>query len=364
MFREIMRKAREGRRLGPEEGLLLLEQAQLPELGVLAAAARWRRHPAPDVTLVVDTNINYTNVCTTGCSFCAFHRVPGHGEAYARSVDEILEQIARAAAAGVTRVLLQGGINPDIPADYYFRVVREARERFPGVEPHFFSPPELDHLAALSGLGIEGVLARLWEAGQRTIPGGGAEMLVEGVRRRISPRKISAARWLEIMAAAHKIGFHTTATMMYGHVEQPRDVITHLDALRGLQDQTGGFLALAAWSFKGESTPLGRQVPPRANPNLSLRLTALARIYLDNFPHIQAPWFGEGMETGQLALHFGADDFGGTLLDESVLGEAGYINRASRAQLERLINLAGFRPVERDTLFRPIVNNHAQRGNH
>lgn len=342
------------RRLSPAAGLERLRDPDLPRLGALAQEARFRLHPAPRVTFVVDTNPNYTNVCDTSCLFCAFHRPPGHPEAFTLTVEEVVEKARRAAAAGATTMLLQGGINPDLPLDYFVSLVRGVRQAVPGMIPHFFSPPEIAALAERSGLTTRAVLERLREAGQETLPGGGAEILVRRVRERLSPAKGPPERWLEVMREAHRLGMRSTATMMYGHLEEEEEVIEHLERLRALQDETGGFTAFIPWSFKGGNSPFGRARSGRAGPLRYLRILAVARLYLDNFPHIQASWFSEGREAGQLALHFGADDFGGTLLEEHVHRAADFLATASVEEVRSLIRAAGFEPAQRDTLYNPI----------
>lgn len=339
------------RRLSPQEGIRLLRERDLLELGQEADEIRRRMYPEEAVTFVVDSNPNYTNVCVTDCLFCAFYRRPGHPEAYTLTVEQVLEKVEAAAAAGATTVLLQGGHNPAAPLEYYLNIVREIRARFPQVTPHCFSASEIRTMAEVSGLSVGKVLEKLYEAGQRTLPGGGAEILSERVRRRISPKKGGPETWLEVHRLAHKIGFRSTATMMYGHVETEEDIVEHWERIRSLQDETGGFLAFIPWSFKPSRTVLGRNIRWQAGPAKYLRILAAARLYLDNFDHIQASWFSEGKKTGQVALHFGADDFGGTLLEENVHREADFVNRADAAEVAALIAEAGFRPWQRTTLY-------------
>src|SRR5262252_9151871 len=305
---DIRAKVEGGKRLERVDGLWLLTEAPLVELGSLAQEVRFRLHPTQQVSFVIDSNPNYTNVCITDCQFCAFYRKPGHSEAWTLTVDEVLAKIESAARGGATTVLLQGGHNPELPLDYYLTIVRETRRRFPQVTPHFFTASEIQTIAGVSGLGIGDVLDHLWEAGQRTLPGGGAEVLSERVRRRISPKKGGPEAWLSVHREAHRVGLRSTATMMYGHVEQPDDVLDHLDAVRGLQDETGGFTAFIPWSFKPGNTLLEKWIKHYAGPNAYLRMIAVARCYLDNVPHVQASWFSEVEERGQIALHFGADD--------------------------------------------------------
>jgi cyclic dehypoxanthinyl futalosine synthase len=345
----IADKVLHGKRLDREDGRFLLAEAPLLPLGTLAAQVRYARLPEKVVTFVVDTNPNYTNVCVTDCQFCAFYRKPGDPEAWTLTVDEVLAKIEVAVANGATTVLLQGGHNPALPLAYYLTLVTETRRRFPQVTPHFFTASEIRTMAAVAGLSVPEVLDRLWEAGQRTLPGGGAEVLSERVRRRIEPKKGGPDAWLEVHRLAHRRGFRSTATMMYGHVEQVEDLLDHFDAIRGLQDEHGGFTAFVPWSFKPGNTLLEKWIKHYKGPNTYLRMLAVSRLYLDNFPHIQASWFSEGKRTGQVALHFGADDWGGTLFEENVHKAAEYVNTISVDEMVTLIREAGFTPARRTT---------------
>ncbi len=360
MMDAITEKIAAGARLDRAEGLFLWEQADLLELGQLAQQVRFDRHPEPLVTYVIDTNLNYTNICDAYCTFCAFYRPPGSGAeqgAYTHSIDEIVEQVGRAAEQGCTTVLMQGGLHPDLPFSYYVDMVRAVRAAHPDVTPHFWSAPEIFKMRQVSELTYEEIFAALWEAGQRTLPGGGAEVLTNDVRAQISPLKMDADEWIAILRAAHAIGFTGTATMMYGHVEESPDIIEHLDRIRDLQDEDspGHFHAFVPWSFSPGDTPLGRRLGrKRAGPNQYLRMLALARLYLDNFEHIDASWFSEGKKAGQVALSFGADDFGGTLFDENVMNEAGHYNRTTEAEVQLMIREAGFVPARRNTTYQVL----------
>jgi cyclic dehypoxanthinyl futalosine synthase len=349
MIDEIRGKIEAGQRLDRKDGRWLLAEAPLLEVGALADAVRFRRIPDRRVTFVIDSNPNYTNVCVTDCQFCAFYRKPGHPEAWTLTVDEVLAKIEFAASKGATTVLLQGGHNPDLPLDYYLTIVRETRRRFPDVTPHFFTASEIRTMAGVSGLAMTGVLDRLWEAGQRTLPGGGAEILSERVRTRIEPKKGGPAAWLDVHREAHRRGFKSTATMMYGHVEDVEDVLDHFDAIRALQDEFGGFTAFVPWSFKPSHTLLEKWIKQYKGPNAYLRMLAASRLYLDNFPHVQASWFSEGKQAGQIALRFGADDWGGTLFEENVHKAAAYVNTITVEEIVTLIQEAGFTPAQRDT---------------
>jgi cyclic dehypoxanthinyl futalosine synthase len=349
MLELIADKVRNGKRLEREEGRYLLSEAPLLEVGALAAEARYGRLPDKVVTFVVDTNPNYTNVCITDCQFCAFYRKPGDPEAWTLTVEEVLAKIESATARGATTVLLQGGHNPALPLEYYLGLVTETRRRFPQVTPHFFTASEIRTIAQVASLTVPEVLDRLWAAGQRTLPGGGAEVLSERVRKRIEPKKGGPDAWLDVHREAHRRGFKSTATMMYGHVEQVDDLLDHFEAIRGLQDLHGGFTAFVPWSFKPGNTLLEKWIKHYKGPNTYLRMLAVSRLYLDNFPHIQASWFSEGKRTGQVALHFGADDWGGTLFEENVHRAADYVNTITVEEMVTLIREAGFTPAQRTT---------------
>lgn len=345
---------RSGRRLDPREALWLLTRAPLLPLGALASEARQRRIPGDQVTFVIDANPNYTNVCDTHCSFCAFYRSPGDADAYALDVDAMIAKARRAVERGATRLLLQGGHNAALGLDYYLALIRGLRAAFPGLELHMFSPPEIRAIAGFTGVTIRELLERFYAAGLRTLPGGGAEVLSDRVRRRVSPRKGSADDWIDVMRTAHQLGYRTTATLMYGHVEDDADIVEHLSRIRALQDETGGFFAFIPWSFKRGNNPLSHRVARDAGPGRYLRLLAVSRLYLDNVPHIQASWFSEGEKAGQLGLHFGADDFGGTLIEENVLRAAGHDNATSTERVVRVIREAGYTPVQRNTTYQAL----------
>jgi cyclic dehypoxanthinyl futalosine synthase len=263
----------------------------------------------------------------------------------------MIRNFKQAAAKGVTTVLLQGGVNPALPFDYYLELVQRTVKEVPGVHPHFFSTSEIIGMSEVSGLTLPAVLQRLWDAGLRSIPGGGAEILSDRVKMKISHRKGTSADWLRVMREAHAIGYKTTATMMYGHLETDEDVVEHLEVVRELQDERHGFTAFVPWSFKPGNTPLEKIIPHYAAPTRYLRMIAFSRIYLDNFPHIQASWFSEGKKTGQIALHFGADDFGGTLLEENVHAAANYVNRTNTDECIQMIHESGFTAAQRTTLY-------------
>ncbi len=349
MLRQIRERTLAGRRLDRAEGRWLLTEAPLLDLGSVAQEARFQRIPDKRVTFVIDSNPNYTNVCITDCQFCAFYRKPGDKEAWTLTVEEVMAKVDSAARQGATTVLLQGGHNPALPLDYYLSLVRETVRRFPGVTPHYFTASEIRTIAEVSGKTMPEILALLKDAGQSTLPGGGAEVLSEKVRRRIEPKKGGPAAWLDVHREAHRQGFKSTATMMYGHVEGPDDVLDHLDAIRGLQDEYGGFTAFVPWSFKPGNTLLEKWIKQYKGPNAYLRMLAVARLYLDNFPHVQASWFSEGKRAGQVALSWGADDFGGTLFEENVHAAADFVNKTTVDEIVTLIRDAGYTPAQRTT---------------
>ena len=356
MLDAIRAKIEEGERIEGEECLYLLRDASLLDLAPLAQTVRYRYNPEPVVTFVVDTNLNYTNVCDAYCTFCAFYRADGSPDAYTHSVDTVMEMIGEAASKGVSRVLLQGGLNPKLPLDYYVDLVRETRRRFPEIHPHFFSAPEIMKMVEVSGLTVAEVLLELQKAGLKTIPGGGSEILSNRVKHKISrlSPKGTVDDWTVVHREAHKLGYRTTATMMYGHLEEDADIIEHLEHVRSLQDETGGFFAFIPWSYKADNTALASRVKKLAGPNRYLRIMAVSRIYLDNVQHVQASWFSEGKKTGQVALHFGGDDFGGTLFDENVMQEAGFYNRTTVEEVTDIIRDAGFSPAQRTSLYEII----------
>jgi cyclic dehypoxanthinyl futalosine synthase len=357
MLGTIREKVLAGERITADEARYLIGEADLLDLAPLANAWRYRHNPQPVVTFVVDTNLNYTNVCDAYCTFCAFYRPdPSDPSAYTYSVEQMMEKIGRASSKGVTTVLLQGGLNNALPLDYYVDLVRETKKRFPQVTPHYFSAPEIMKMCQVSGKSIADVIAALRTAGQRTMPGGGSEILSERVKKQVSPLapKARVEDWTEVHREAHCQGWKTTATMMYGHVETDDDIVESLGHIRDVQDDaarsgTGGFTAFIPWSYKRANTALGRKVKEEAGPNRYVRVIALSRIFLDNVPHIQASWFSEGRKTGQVALHFGADDFGGTLFDENVMLAAGFYNRTSIDEIKTVISEAGFAPAQRTT---------------
>ncbi len=340
---EIGRKVLAGERLTREEGVTLLRDGDFLELGQLADAVRWRRHPEPVVTYIIDRNINYTNVCTAQCAFCAFYRDMPSQEGYVLTKEEFAQKIEETIALGGRQILLQGGLHPDLGIEYYEKLFRWIKASYP-IWIHGLSPAEVQHVARVSRLPLETALRRLMAAGLDSIPGGGAEILSDRVRRIIGIAKGSTAEWLEVMEKAHGLGMKTTATMMFGHVETLEERIEHLEHLRELQDRTGGFTAFIGWTFQPANTAL-------AGDELTsfqyLRTLAVARVFLDNFPSVQASWVTQGAKIGQVSLRFGANDFGSLMIEENVVSAAGSHFRLSEQQIARAIQEAGFVPKRR-----------------
>ncbi len=343
---ELLERAAHGGRLSFDEGVRLYQEASLHELGAAAHHRRMSLYPSSDVTYVIDTTINYTNVCNVHCTFCAFFRPEKHGEGYTMSHDDVLARVQFAADQGATQIMIQGGVNPDLRIEWFERLFRRVGAEYPKVDIHSLSVSEIAGLAKVEELSTREVLVRLKEAGLKSLPGAGAEILVERVRKRISARKIKPEAWLGVMREAQLLGMPTTATMMFGSIERPEERIEHLEAIRSLQDETGGFTAFIPWYYVPWKTPLrGKE----ATGLEYLRVLAISRLYLDNVPHLQASWLTPGLKMGQLALFYGCDDMGGTILEERVVHDAGSTNEATRRQLEEIITGAGFRPVVRDT---------------
>ena len=339
------------RRLTEGAARSLLETPRLLDLGMAADAARQRLHPAARVTYIVDRNINYTNVCIAKCNFCAFYRLPGHDEGYLLSPEELEEKVRETLALGGTGVLMQGGLHPELGIEFYERLLARLKNRFP-IHLHAFSPPEIVHFGRVSHLSIREVLRRLQAAGLDSIPGGGAEILVDSVRQAYNAHKSTTSEWLEVMETAHGLGLPTTATMMFGGLESLDDRITHLRLLRELQDRTGGFTAFIAWTYQPAHTELGGRETTAVD---YLRTVAVARLYLDNIPNLQSSWVTMGPKIGQIALRFGANDMGSIMIEENVVRAAGAEHRLDRNAMERLIRDAGYTPVQRDTLYRPVA---------
>lgn len=347
----ILKKAARGGRITEAEALKLFESRELVTTGRAAAGARRRQVPGDEATFVIDRNINYTNFCITGCDFCAFHRDLDSPEGYLLSHEEIFKKIEETIELGGTGIMMQGGLHPELDIDYYCDLLKAIKERF-DIYIHSFSPPEVCHIAKVSGLDVGEVLGRLKEAGLDSLPGGGAEILVDSVRERVSPKKVGAGQWLEVMRAAHVAGLKTTATMMFGSVESVADRVEHLQRLRELQDETGGFRAFIPWTFQDANTEMEGAV---SSSGVDYLMTlAISRIYLDNIPNIQASWVTQGLKVAQVALAFGANDLGSTMIEENVVAAAGVSYRVGRDELVLAIRDAGLRPVQRDHTYKPV----------
>ncbi len=313
-------------------------------LGERAHRRRMEMHPEGIVTYIVDRNINYTNVCVSGCKFCAFFKGPGEEGGYVLPTEDILAKVQETADLGGYQILLQGGMNPDLPLSYYMELLRTLKSHFPGVAVHGFSPSEIWYLHEKESLPVEDILARMRQAGLDSMPGGGAEILVDAVRSRVSPRKCTADQWLSVMETAHGLGMRTTATMMFGQGETFEQRIEHLDRLRDLQDRTGGFTAFIPWTFQPRNT---RMEMPETSSHEYLKFLALCRLYLDNIENIQASWVTQGPMVGQLALMWGANDFGSTMLEENVVAATGVHFLLPESELRALVEKAGFMPRRR-----------------
>ena len=344
----IRAKVSAGERLGRVEALHILQNGDLLTLGEMASRTRFHLHPEKIVTYVVDRNINYTNICMSACHFCAFFKPPGDPDGYVLSKEALEQKIRETLDLGGTQILLQGGMNPDLGLDYYMDLLRFIKERF-GIHVHGFSPPEVVHLSKVSSLSIEEVLRRLIEAGLDSIPGGGAEILVDEVRSRVSPRKCTADQWLKVMEIAHSLGLRTTATMMFGHLETPTQRIEHMMRIRELQDRTGGVTAFIPWSFQPDNTAI--DVTPVTAVEY-LKTLAVSRLVLDNVSNIQASWVTQGAKIAQVSLFFGANDLGSTMIEENVVAAAGVSFRLSEDELVRLARDAGFTPAKRNTFYK------------
>jgi cyclic dehypoxanthinyl futalosine synthase len=341
----LLADAADGERLAFEDGQRLYESASLYDLGQAADARRRSLHPRGVVTYIIDRNVNYTNACTTACQFCNFYRPPGDARIHTLTREELGQKLQETVDLGGIQVLLQGGVNPALGLAYFEELFRWMKANFP-IAIHGLSPEEVRNLAEREGLTIASVLERLIAAGLDSVPGGGAEILDDEIRRRISPNKCSVATWLDVMRQAHRLGLRTTATMVFGFGETADHLIGHLDKVRALQDETAGFTAFICWSFQAEGTKL----PLRDDTTATryLRTLALARLYLDNFPNVQVSWVTMGPAAGQTGLRFGGNDFGSAMIEENVVAQAGAIFKLSAADIEGYVRAAGFTPRRRN----------------
>ena len=336
-------------RLTKEQALDLILNGDLKELGKMATARKRELHPQGITTFVVDRNINYTNVCWVDCKFCAFYRSPKSDEAYVLTFEEIDQKIDELLEIGGTQILFQGGVHPKLKIEWYEDLLRAIKERFPQVNLHCFSPPEIHALHKLSKLPVKTVLERLKAAGLGSLPGGGGEILVDRVRKEMTRGKCLTDEWLNVCREWHLLGGKGSATMMFGHIETLAERIEHLERLRQLQDETHGFTAFIAWTFQPDNTDMAH-IPPSGSFEY-LKTQAVARLYLDNFPNIQSSWVTQGEKIGGLALHFGANDMGSLMIEENVVAEAGTVHHLTLETIKRLIREAGYIPRQRNVFY-------------
>lgn len=346
----ILDKVLDGERMTAEECTRLLESYDIARIGAAAYEIRQRKNDPDVVTYIIDRNINYTNVCNVVCTFCAFYRRPGKPDTYVHSFEEICKRIDETIALGGTGVLMQGGLHPDFNIDWYEDLLSRLHEKYPNFQLHCFSPPEIHNIHLISGLDYETILQRLKAAGLNSLPGGGGEILDDEVRKRVST-KCTTQEWLDVMRAAHRVGLKSTGTMMFGIGDRIEHRVRHLQRIRDLQDETGGFTAFIPWTFQRENTALGRKITEEPTGIDYLRMLSVSRLFLDNIQHIQASWLTQGLRLGQTALRFGADDMGSIMIEENVVSAAGADTQANEKELRYQIAEAGYRPQQRDILY-------------
>lgn len=344
----ILQRALDGERLSLEDGIALWESDEIEKLGRVANQLMERRHPEPITTFVIGRNINYTNVCDVYCRFCAFYRAPGSEEGYVLPDEEIFKKIQETVDVGGTEILMQGGVNPNLPFSYYTDLLREIKRRFPTIHMHSFSPAEVMKMKELSGLSLEQVIRELRDAGLDSIPGGGAEILDDRIRGKISRLKGSWRDWMDVMQTAHRVGMHTTATMVIGFGETLEERVMHLLRIREAQDETKGFLAFIVWTFQPDNTNMKRE---KLSPQEYLKAVAISRIMLDNIDNFQSSWVTMGPEIGKLSLQYGCNDFGSTMMEENVVSAAGTTHKVNNHLAIQLIREAGKIPAQRNTRY-------------
>lgn len=349
---ELLSKAVAGERLTRDEGLQLLESHDLAALGRAADEITRRLHPENFRTYNIDRNINYTNICTAVCDFCAFYRAPKAAGGYVLERAELLAKIQETVEIGGDQILMQGGLHPDFELEWYEELLQDIKSHFPQINIHGFSPPEIYHFTKISKLPLRTVLARLQAAGLGSLPGGGAEILVDRVRREITRGKVMTDDWLEVNRVWHELGGRSSATMMFGHVETLAERIEHLERLRQLQDETGGFTAFICWTFQPDHTDMAHLRP--AGSFEYLRTNALARLYLDNFTNLQSSWVTQGLKIGQLALLYGANDMGSLMIEENVVAEAGTVHYLTLEDIRGAISELGYIPRQRNVHYELI----------
>ena len=349
----ILDRVLAGERMSASECTTLLESNDVARMGVAADEIRAQRHPNNIVTYIIDRNINYTNVCNVVCTFCAFYRRPGAPDTYVRTFDEIYQKIDETIALGGTGVLMQGGLHPDFRIEWYEDLLRTLRAKYPDFQLHCFSPPEIHNIHLISKLDYETIMSRLKAAGLYSLPGGGAEILDDEVRKRVST-KCTTDEWLGVMRAVHRVGLRSTATMMFGIGDTIKHRVRHLQRIRDLQDETGGFTAFVPWTFQRENTALGRRIKDEPTGIDYLKMLAVSRLFLDNIENFQSSWLTQGLKLGQVALRFGANDMGSIMIEENVVSAAGAHNCADEKMLRFLITEAGFIAQQRDILYKHV----------
>ncbi len=346
----ILEKTCAGERMSVGDAVRLFHSENLLELGMAADMVRRRLHPARTVTYIVDRNVNYSNVCNIECAFCAFYRAPGEPGSYVHTFEELDQKIEETLALGGTAILMQGGLHPGLKLEWYEDLLRHIKGKYP-IWIHAFSPPEIVHFARISNLTVAEVFRRLIAAGLDSLPGGVAEILVDRVRRKLSPRKCTTDEWLAVHEEAHRQGLRSSATMMFGHIETIEERVEHMARVRDLQDRTHGFISFIGWTFQPENTLLQCQTSTGSD---FLKTLAISRLFLDNIENVQSSWLTQGLKLGQVALSFGANDMGSIMIEENVVSSAGAHHCTTEEGLRRLIRDAGYTPLKRDTLYRII----------
>ena len=353
----ILERAINGQRLVPADALVLMKSHDLTDLGQAADQVTQRLHPEPYRTYNIDRNINYTNICTAVCDFCAFYRSPKDvDEGYVLPREELLQKVEETVNIGGDQILMQGGLHPDFKLDWYEQLLQDIKGRFPQVNIHGFSPPEIHHFTKVNKLSLRKVLERLKDAGLGSVPGGGAEILVDRVRQEMTRGKVLTDDWLEVMRVWHELGGRSTATMMFGHIETPEERVEHLERVRRLQDETGGFTAFICWTFQPENTGMEKVAP--AGSFEYLKTQAIARLYLDNIPNIQSSWVTQGLKVGQLAMLYGANDMGSLMIEENVVAEAGTVHYLNLQQIRNAISELGYIPRQRNVFYELLDEEH------
>lgn len=356
----ILDKALAGERISAEDATNLLESNDFVRIGLVADEIRMRKNPKDIVTYIIDRNINYTNVCNVVCTFCAFYRRPGKPETYVHSIEEICTRIDETIALGGTGVLMQGGLHPDFNIEWYENLLSTLHAKYPTFQLHCFSPPEIHNISLISKLDYVTIMQRLKDAGLNSMPGGGGEILDDEVRKRVST-KCTTQEWLDVMRAVHQVGLKSTGTMMFGIGDRIEHRVRHLQRIRDVQDETGGFTAFIPWTFQRENTALGRKITEEPTGIDYLKMLAVSRIFFDNIQHIQASWLTQGIRLGQTALRFGADDMGSIMIEENVVSAAGADNEANEKDLRYQISEAGFIPQQRDILYNYINRENVEK---